>query len=416
LAGAEKIDYIIALGSNVGDRGANLQNAREAISKLGEIERASDVLETVPILIRAQGKFLNQGLLLRTEIHPSQLLQKIQEIELAIGRKKRIKNGPREIDIDIVWCSMGPVETKELRVPHPFNRAREWIRHFMDELVPGINDETGIPWAKIKGRSVMNIHDFTKKKSMGEKITMVTCYDHAFARLVARSSIDAVLVGDSLGNVIQGNPNTLAVTLDDMIYHARAVRRGAPQAFIVVDMPFMTYQSSERDALLNAGRIIKETGADAVKLEGGSRILGQVRALVDAGIPVMGHLGLTPQSLLAMGGYRVQGKNSEAAKLLIDDAQKLEAAGAFALVLEMVPAELAQKISKSITMPTIGIGAGVDADGQVLVLTDLLGLDPDFTPKFARKYAAMSNDVLRALESYAADTRAKSFPSAAESF
>ncbi|HMV35146.1 MAG TPA: 3-methyl-2-oxobutanoate hydroxymethyltransferase [Turneriella sp.] len=262
----------------------------------------------------------------------------------------------------------------------------------------------------------MNIHDFGKKKAAGEKISVVTCYDNVFARLVARTSVDAILVGDSLGNVIQGNPNTLAVTVDDMVYHARAVRRGAPQAFIVVDLPFMSYQTSVEDALRNAGRIVKETGADAVKLEGGEAVVPQVRALVTSGVPVMGHLGLTPQSLLALGGYKVQGKTNETAKKMIADAKALEQAGAFAIVLEMVPAELAKEISAALTIPTIGIGAGAGADGQVLVLTDLLGLDPDFTPRFVRKYAELSGTVLTALEQYAADVRDGKFPAEKETF
>ncbi|MFO1469815.1 MAG: 3-methyl-2-oxobutanoate hydroxymethyltransferase [Turneriella sp.] len=262
----------------------------------------------------------------------------------------------------------------------------------------------------------MNVHDFTKKKAAGEKITMVTCYDFAFARLIARTSIDAILVGDSLGNVIQGQPNTIPVTVDDMIYHGRIVRRGAPQAFIVVDMPFMSYQTSVEDALRNAGRIIKETGADAVKLEGGANIAPQVRALVESGIPVMGHLGLTPQSLLAFGGYKVQGKTSAAQLKLTDDAKLLQQSGAFGIVLEMIPAPLTESVVKNLEIPLIGIGAGNKADGQVLVLNDLLGLDPDFAPKFVRKYADLSSSVFSALEGYAADVRESSFPSDKESF
>jgi 3-methyl-2-oxobutanoate hydroxymethyltransferase len=223
-------------------------------------------------------------------------------------------------------------------------------------------------------------------------------------------------VGDSLGNVVQGYANTLPVTVDDMVYHARAVRRGAPQAFIVVDMPFMSYQTSVEDALRNAGRIVKGTSADAVKLEGGAAFIPQVKALVASGVPVMGHLGFTPQSLLAIGGYRVQGKTNEAAQKMIADARALEQAGVFAIVLEMVPAELAREISAALTIPTIGIGAGAGADGQVLVLTDLLGLDPDFTPRFARKYAELSSTVLTALEQYAADVRDGKFPTDKESF
>jgi len=233
---------------------------------------------------------------------------------------------------------------------------------------------------------------------------------------VARTSVDAILVGDSLGNVIQGQPNTLAVTVDDMIYHARIVRRGAPQAFIVADLPFMSYQASVEEAMKSAGRILKETGADAVKLEGGAAVVPQIKALVAAGIPVMGHLGLTPQSLLAFGGYKVQGKSADAAEKILADARAIEAAGVFSMVLEMVPAALAEKISAALTVPTIGIGAGDKTDGQVLVLTDLLGLDPDFVPRFVRKYADLSGQVLTALENYAADVRGKKFPSEKESF
>lgn len=416
-ADGETFEYVLALGSNVGDREAYLKRAVEGISTLGHVKAVSRILETWPILIRAQGKFFNQGVLLSTAIAPTELLAALLTLEAQIGRKKRIKNGPREIDIDIAWSSAGVVRTNALRVPHPFNRSREWIRQIMAELKPdAIDQETGIVYSRIRGRSVMNIHDFAKKKTSGEKISVVTCYDNAFARLVARTSIDAILVGDSLGNVVQGNPNTLSVTLDDMVYHARAVRRGAPQAFIVVDLPFMSYQASVEDALRSAGRIIKESGADAVKLEGGEFVVPQVKALTSSGIPVMGHLGFTPQSLLSLGGYRVQGKTGEAAQKMIADAKALEQAGVFAIVLEMVPAALAKEISASLAVPTIGIGAGAGADGQVLVLTDLLGLDPDFTPRFVRKYAELSGTVLTALEQYAADVRDGKFPAEKETF
>lgn len=409
--------YVLALGSNVGDREAHLAHAIAGLAEWGEVKAVSRVFETWPILIRAQAKFLNQGILYESAIAPTALLPLLLALEKKIGRKKRIKNGPREIDIDIVWSSAGECKTDQLRIPHPFNRAREWVRQIMQELQPdAIDPESGLQFRQIRGRSVMNIHDFVRKKASGEKITVVTCYDYAFARLVARTSLDVILVGDSLGNVVQGNPNTLAVTIEDMIYHARAVRRGAPQAFMVVDLPFMSYQPSVEYALLNAGRIAKETGADAVKLEGGAAVLAQVESLVRNGIPVMGHLGFTPQSLLALGGYKVQGKTDEAAQRLLNDAKTLEQAGVFAIVLEMVPAELAKKISDSLKIPTIGIGAGAGTDGQVLVLTDLLGLDPDFTPRFVRKYATLSDTVLKALENYAADVRDGKFPGDKESF
>lgn len=409
-------EYILALGTNVGDRQHNLSRAREGIARFATIVAESAILETWPILIRAQGRFLNQAVRISTTLEPQALLAEVLSLEKQIGRQKRIKNGPREIDIDIVWSSLGRVNLPNLVIPHPYNRAREWVRQFMRELKADAIDETGVSWSAIQGRSVMNVHDFTKKKAAGEKITVVTCYDFAFSRLIARTSVDAILVGDSLGNVIQGQPNTIPVSVDDMVYHGKIVRRGAPQAFIVVDMPFMSYQTSVEEALRNAGRIVKETGADAVKLEGGANIAAQVRALTESGIPVMGHLGLTPQSLLAFGGYKVQGKTTAAAQELIDDAKLLEQSGAFAIVLEMIPAALTAQVSQSLSIPTIGIGAGEKADGQVLVLNDLLGLDPDFAPKFVRKYADLSSSVLSALENYAADVRTGKFPGEKESF
>lgn len=410
-------EYVLVLGSNVGDRRAYLEKAIHGIQKLGEVLRSTEIIETWPILIRAQARFLNQGLLLKTKKAPGELLEALLDLEKNIGRVHRMKNGPREIDIDIVWSSTGSLIEPNLKIPHPFNRAREWVRRFIAELKgDAVDPEVGLQFSRIQGTSIMNIHDFKKKKEAKEKITVVTCYDHIFARLVQRTSIDAILVGDSLGNVIQGNPNTLAVTVDDMIYHARAVRRGAPQAFLVVDLPFMSYQASVEDALRNAGRILKETGADAVKLEGGAQVEAQVRALTESGVPVMGHLGLTPQSVLALGGYKVQGKDSAVQERMLNDAKLLQSAGAFALVLEMVPQSLAHEISQNLEIPTIGIGAGKDVDGQVLVLTDLLGLDPDFTPRFARHFAELSQSVLRALEGFAVETREASFPNEKETF
>lgn len=248
------------------------------------------------------------------------------------------------------------------------------------------------------------------------KIVAVTAYDALFGRLVDESGVDVVLVGDSLNQVIAGQPSTLSATLDQMIYHGRMVRRGVTHALLVVDMPFLSYQVSVEDALRNCGRVMKETGAHAVKIEGGTAMAATARALVDIGIPVMGHIGLTPQSVHALGGYRVQGKDEEAAKRLEADAKALEEAGCFAVVLELVPAPLAARISKSLTVPTIGIGAGIDCDGQVLVLPDLLGLNDRFAPKFLKRYAELAAEVRRAVGAFAGEVRQGKFPDAGHSF
>lgn len=255
-----------------------------------------------------------------------------------------------------------------------------------------------------------------KRKHAGERISMVTCYDSAFGRIVEESPIDVVLVGDSLGNVMLGFDSTLPVTVDHMIHHASAVTRVVRRPLVVVDMPFMSYQVSVEDALRNCGRVIKEASAQAVKLEGGSRIVPAVKALVDAGIPVMGHLGLTPQSVHTLGGYKVQGKGADARKAMIEDALMLAEAGIFALVLEMVPAELAAEITRKIAVPTIGIGAGAGCDGQVLVLHDLLGFDQDFNPKFLKKYANLGEAIGGALTKYDKEVKSGTFPTAKNEF
>jgi 3-methyl-2-oxobutanoate hydroxymethyltransferase len=259
--------------------------------------------------------------------------------------------------------------------------------------------------------------DFLKKASRGEKLVVVTAYDALFARLVDSAGVDAILVGDSLGNVVAGLESTVAVTLDQMIYHATIVRRGAPRALVIVDMPFLTYQVSIEDAVRNCGRVIQETGAQAVKLEGGDEgIAASVAAVVRLGVPVMGHVGFTPQSVHALGGFRVQGREPADAARLLDDARRLEDAGAFAVVLELVPADVAARVSEALTIPTIGIGAGPGCDGQVLVLPDLLGLNDGFSPKFLKRYAALAEDVRGAVRRFADDVRAGSYPDADHSF
>jgi len=251
---------------------------------------------------------------------------------------------------------------------------------------------------------------FRQKKQRGEPVSMLTAYDYPTALALDQAGIDAILVGDSLGMVVLGYENTLPVTMEEMLHHSRAVARGAKSALLVGDMPFMSYQVSVEEAVRNAGRFLQNGGMDSVKLEGGRDRLNVIRAIVSAGIPVMGHLGLTPQSVHQLGGFRAQGKTAQTAKILLEDALLLEEAGVFSLVLESVPTQLAQYISGKLSIPTIGIGAGAGCDGQVLVTHDLLGMFDRFTPKFVRKYADLHSEMNRAFTDYIADVQTKQFP------
>jgi 3-methyl-2-oxobutanoate hydroxymethyltransferase len=258
----------------------------------------------------------------------------------------------------------------------------------------------------------VTVPEFRAARARGTKLAVVTAYDYTSARLCDEAGVDCLLVGDSLGMVVQGHPTSLPVTLDEMIYHTRCVVRGTRRALVVVDLPFLTYQVSPRQAVKNAGRVIKETGAHAVKLEGGVRMRQAVRACVDAGIPVMGHVGMTPQSVHLYGGFKVQ-RDSES---ILADAAAVEEAGAFSVVVESVPADLGAKVTAAVTIPTIGIGAGPGCDGQVLVYHDLLGLFPDFKPKFAKRYADLGSAVKAAVESYCREVRDSTFPTAEHTF
>lgn len=251
---------------------------------------------------------------------------------------------------------------------------------------------------------------FRNKKENNEKLTMLTAYDYSTAKIMDEAGIDAILVGDSLGNVVLGYEDTISVTMEDMIHHGSAVARGTKNAMVVVDMPFMSYQTSVYDALVNAGRLMKEGKANAVKLEGGKEVCPQIKAITEAGIPVMAHLGLTPQSINALGGHRVQGKTEAQAQKLMDDARAVQEAGAFAVVLECVPAKLAEKITKELNITTIGIGAGASCDGQVIVYQDLLGMFSDFTPKFVKKYADLGSIMKQAFSDYIDEVSSGAFP------
>jgi len=260
------------------------------------------------------------------------------------------------------------------------------------------------------------ILDIYKKKAEGKKITMLTAYDFPTAQIVDQAGIDMILVGDSLGMVVQGVTSTLPVTMDEMIYHTKMVSRGALSALIIGDMPFLSYQTHHTEAVHNAGRFLKEAGAEAVKLEGGSQMAGTIRAIVDAGIPVMAHIGLTPQYVHVLGGFKVQGKDEAAREKILADAKAVQDAGAFSVVLEAMPSSLAKEIHEMLHIPTIGIGAGPDCDGQVLVIHDLLGLFDRFTPKFVKKYANLKDIAVKAVKEYKQDVESGSFPSKEQSF
>jgi 3-methyl-2-oxobutanoate hydroxymethyltransferase len=262
---------------------------------------------------------------------------------------------------------------------------------------------------------MMTIPEFQRYKRDKKKLIVVTAYDALFTRIVEQAGIEAILVGDSLGVVVQGKATTLSVTMDDMLYHTKLVAGAAQRALVIGDMPFMSYQAGLEEALRNAGRFL-QAGAQAIKLEGGAVMADRVTAMTSIGIPVMGHLGMTPQSVHRFGGYKVQGKESDHARTLLNDAKVLEAAGAFAIVLEAIPAELAKTITEQVAIPTIGIGAGPHCDGQVLVLYDLLGLFDEFAPKFVRPYAHLKADALQALRRYKEEVEEGKFPSDSESY
>lgn len=254
------------------------------------------------------------------------------------------------------------------------------------------------------------ICDFARKKKSGEKITVLTAYDYTMGKLIDEAGIDVVLVGDSLGMVVLGYDSTVYVTMEDMLHHSKAVKRGVKRAFLIGDMPFMSYQISDKDAVRNAGRFIQEAGCEAVKIEGGEEMAPRVKAISNAGIPVLGHIGLTPQSINKIGGYRVQGKDASSGAKLIEDALILEKSGCFAVILECIPKDIAKKITEKLNIPTIGIGAGGFCDGQVLVTHDLVGYFDGFKPKFVKQYAKINSTILEAIKKFKSETESGIFP------
>ncbi len=262
----------------------------------------------------------------------------------------------------------------------------------------------------------ITVHTLQKMKQVGEKISMITAYDFSFAKIFDAAGIDIILVGDSASNVMAGHETTLPITLDQMIYHASAVVRGSTRSLVVVDLPFGSYQGNSKEALISTIRIMKETGAHAIKLEGGDEIIESVKRILSAGVPVMGHLGLTPQSIYKFGTYTVRAKEEEEAEKLKQDAMLLQEAGCFGIVLEKIPATLANKVSKQLTIPTIGIGAGNDCDGQVLVMHDMLGINTEFKPRFLRQYLNLHEQITGAVQKYISDIKSKDFPNENEQY
>lgn len=408
--------YILVLGSNLGDRKSNINKAIKLLqNERVTLLRESRLLQTPPAMVKTQPDYLNQGVLLESDFPPEDLLDFVKNIEKEIKRSATYRFGPREIDIDIVWWSAGKYQSQALQVPHIGNNSRSWVREILYELLPAGFLQTGY-YKSMNVKSIKSIIDFKTRKVEKQKIVMLTAYDYSMAKILARTSVDVLLVGDSLGNVIQGTGSTLSVTVDDMIYHGRAVRRAAPDKFIIIDMPFLSYQISTEEAVRNAGRIIQSTGADAVKLEGGVEFADVIKAIIRAGIPVMGHLGLMPQSVLKTGGYKLQAKDSEGRKKLIEEAEILQGLGIFGLLAEMIPAELGSELSQVLDIPVIGIGAGSGVDGQVLVIQDLLGFDAEFSPRFVRKYMDFHQEFITAVESFSNDVRILEYPSKQESF
>jgi 3-methyl-2-oxobutanoate hydroxymethyltransferase len=400
MAGGAERAYV-ALGSNLGDRAGYLASARAALGRLPgtRVVGASAVEETAPLGAKPQPAYLNQMVLLETRLEPRQLLEACQAIERAEGRERGERWGSRTLDLDIVRYGERRVAEPDLIIPHPELAHRDFWQRELAEL-QSMNADA----------RPLTVLDLPAYKAAGRRIVMLTCYDAAFARLLDQAGVDVLLVGDSLNQVIAGEETTLSATLDQMIYHAAAVRRGAPRSLLLVDLPFLTYQVSIPEAIRNAGRVLQETGAQGVKLEGGRPMVDTVRALVERGIPVLGHLGLTPQSVHALGGYRVQGREAASADRLLEDAVALERAGACGVVLELVPTAVARRVSAAIGIPTIGIGAGGGCDGQVLVLHDMLGLNEGFNPKFLKRYAGLGETVRAAVRSYAAEVRDGSYP------
>lgn len=423
--------YGIALGSNTGDRLGHLQAAVAELAAHGRVTAVSAVYETTPVDCAPDaGDFLNAALLLESELEPEALLARLREIERARGRVQHgPRNAPRPLDLDILFAGDRAVRTEHLEIPHPRLAGRRFVLEPLAEIAPErvppgfqqsvekllktlVSSEPplrrfarlDLPARDRRGETAEKLAAFASLKPNGKPVVSLTAGDYPTGRLLDESGeVDLILVGDSLGMVVLGYPDTVEVTLSEMLHHTRAVRRGVRRALLAADLPFQTYQTPE--AAVSSARALVAAGADAVKLEGGVEMLPQIRAIIGAGIAVIGHIGMLPQQVRAEGGYKKKGKTPDAAAKLLEDARALDQAGVLAIVLESMTPAAAETITKAVKCPTIGIGAGTACDGQILVTADLTGAFPWFRPPFAKARGDVAGEIRRAIREYAAEAR-----------
>jgi len=439
-------DVFLGIGANEGDREGNIKMALDLLRNSEDIRiiAVSSLYRTKVLGGSTQPDFLNCVVRISTELDPHSLLKAAKSIEEILGRQPGTHMQPRPMDIDILLYDNLEIQSEDLRIPHSRLTQRRFVLEPLLEIAPeAVDPASSTPLADFvkktlsqdvtrireDGRSEMpdshsykpdpgkiTTRTFRRLKAEGTKIAVLTAYDFPTARILDEAGIDCIMVGDSAGTVVAGHPTTLPITMDQMIFLTQAVARGGKRALVVGDMPFMSFQTSEGEAIHNAGRFLKEGGAQAVKLEGGSEIAPLILKMVDFGIPVMGHIGLTPQSINKFGAHLIMGKTEKQKKCLLQSAQALQDAGCFAIVLESVLPDVAKEITAAVRVPTIGIGAGPNCDGQVLVISDMIGLFEEFRPKFVRVYADVAGVIRKAAKEYIEDVRNSRFPGEEETY
>jgi 3-methyl-2-oxobutanoate hydroxymethyltransferase len=407
----------LSLGSNLGDASAHLCAGIQRLDATENIRvcAVSHSYETEPVGVEKQPPFLNMAVEIETALLPLQLLETVKAIESEVGRTETFRWGPRILDIDLILWEQRVLQEEQLTLPHAEFRTRAFVLTPMAEIRPcAVDPVTGKTVFALTHVSRVTVAALQARKIAGEKIAMLTAYDYPTAKLLDESNLDAILVGDSLGMTVMGHEDTLSVTTDDVVYHARMVARAATRAMVVADMPFLSYQVCSKEAVRNAGRLVAEGGAQAVKLEGAANDFGEaIGGILRAGIPVMGHLGLTPQSVHKFSGFKVQGREAAQRVKLKSDAKRLEDIGCFAVVLECIPADLAHEVTESLSIPTIGIGAGIGCDGQILVVNDILGWGKT---RFGKIYADVRGQTAQAVDTYVQEVRGESFPGEEHSY